>query len=40
MSVPSAMTGLPEPHVAIQAVGISATPFSTLNPCCSRISVT
>ena len=32
MSLPSEITGLPDPHVAIQAVGIPATPSSTVNP--------
>ena len=26
------MTGEPDPHLAIQAVGIFAIPFSTVNP--------
>ena len=30
MSEPSEMTGLPSPHVATQAVGMPATPRSTL----------
>src|SRR5215207_8525810 len=39
MSEPSAMTGLPDPHVAIHAVGMPATPRSTLKPFFSRIPV-
>ncbi len=31
------MTGLPEPQVAIQAVGIPEIPFSTVNPFFSRM---
>src|SRR5690348_12419868 len=37
MSEPNEMTGLPDPHFATNAVGIPATPRSTLNPFCSRI---
>ena len=32
MSEPSAITGLPEPHVATHAVGMPATPRWTLKP--------
>ena len=32
------MTGLPSPNVAVNAVGILATPRSTLNPAFSRSS--
>jgi len=32
MSDPSAITGLPDPQVATQAVGIPATPSVTVNP--------
>ena len=32
------MTGLPEPKVAVNAVGIFATPRSTLKPAFSRVS--
>ena len=39
MSEPNAMTGLPEPHFATHAVGIPATPRSTVNPFCSRMPV-
>ena len=31
-SVPTAMTGEPEPQVAHQALGMPATPFSTVKP--------
>jgi hypothetical protein len=31
-SEPSAITGLPNPHRAVQAVGIPASPFSMVNP--------
>ena len=33
------MTGLPEPQVATHAVGMPATPRSTLKPCVSRMPV-
>src|SRR5580704_14866303 len=36
ISLPSAITGLPLPHRAIQEVGIPETPFSTVNPFFSR----
>ena len=39
ISDPSAITGFPLPHSAIQAVGIPEIPFSTLKPLFSRISV-
>ena len=39
MSEPSAMTGLPDPHVATNAVGMPATPSSTLNPFVLRMSI-
>ena len=32
MSEPSAITGLPLPHVAMNAVGMPATPSSTVKP--------
>ncbi|MEE8146750.1 MAG: hypothetical protein V3T24_04040 [Longimicrobiales bacterium] len=32
MSLPNAMTGLPEPHLAHHAVGIPAMPSSTSKP--------
>ena len=32
MSEPSAITGLPEPHVAMNAVGMPAMPSWTVNP--------
>ncbi len=32
MSEPSAMTGLPRPHVAMNDVGMPATPSSTVKP--------
>ena len=38
MSEPSEMTGLPEPQVATQAVGIPAIPSVTVNPFFLRIS--
>ena len=38
MSDPSAITGLPLPQVAIQAVGIPAMPSSTAKPFLTRIS--
>ncbi len=38
-SDPSAITGLPEPNFATQAVGIPATPRSTVKPFCSRMPV-
>ena len=40
MSVPSAMTGVPDPHRATQEVGMPATPVSTVKPCSSRMPVT
>ena len=40
MSLPNAITGFPDPQVAIHAVGISATPRSTWKPFCSRMPVT
>ena len=40
MSVMKAMTGLPDPKLAIHAVGIPAMPFSTLKPFFSSRSVT
>jgi hypothetical protein len=40
MSEPIAITGLPVPHVAIQAVGMPDSPFSTLKPFFSRMPVT
>ena len=39
-SVPRAMTGEPEPHVAHHELGMPATPCSTVNPWSSRMSVT
>ncbi len=39
MSEPSEITGLPSPQVATQAVGIPATPRSTLKPSFSRMPV-
>ncbi len=39
MSEPSAMTGLPEPHVAMKAVGIPAIPAWTVNPFFFRMSM-
>src|SRR5262245_17142043 len=35
MSEPSEITGFPDPHLATKAVGIPATPRSTLKPFCS-----
>ena len=32
MSVPNAITGLPLPHFATHAVGMPATPSSTVKP--------
>src|SRR5271168_821919 len=37
ISEPSEITGLPDPHVATHAVGIPATPCSTLKPSFSRM---
>jgi hypothetical protein len=37
MSEPIEITGFPEPHEATQAVGIPATPSSTVNPFCRRM---
>ena len=39
MSEPSEITGLPEPHVAVHAVGMPATPRVTLKPFFSRMPV-
>ena len=39
MSEPSEITGLPDPQVATNPVGIPATLRSTLKPFCSRIPV-
>ena len=39
MSEPSEMTGLPEPQVAIQAVGMPEIPSSIENPFCRRMPV-
>ena len=39
ISDPSAITGLPDPQVAIHAVGIPAMPRSILKPSFSRIPV-
>ena len=39
MSDPSEITGLPDPQVATNAVGMPATLRCTLNPFCSRIPV-
>ena len=39
MSEPSAITGDPVPHRATHAVGIPATPRSTVKPFCSRMPV-
>ena len=39
ISLPIAMTGLPEPQRATQAVGMPATPRSIVKPFFSRISV-
>ena len=39
MSDPSAITGLPLPHVAIHAVGMPPIPRSTVKPFFSRTSV-
>ena len=39
MSEPNEITGFPEPHFAIHAVGIPAVPRSTAKPFCSRIPV-
>jgi hypothetical protein len=33
------MTGLPDPHVAIHAVGMPEIPSSMVKPCCRRILV-
>src|SRR5260221_12147689 len=38
-ALPRAMTGLPLPQRAIQAVGMPAMPFSTLNPFLARMVV-
>ena len=38
MSEPSAITGLPLPHVAIHAVGMPPMPRSTVKPFFSRMS--
>ena len=37
MSEPNEMTGEPLPHFATHAVGMPATPRSTLKPFCSRM---
>ena len=37
-SEPSAITGLPEPHVATHAVGMPATPSRTVKPFVLRMS--
>jgi len=39
MSEPNEITGLPEPQRATNAVGMPATPRSTLKPFCSRMPV-
>ena len=39
MSEPSAITGLPEPQLAVHAVGMPATPRSIRKPFFSRIPV-
>src|SRR3954469_15817829 len=39
ISEPNAITGFPEPHLAVHAVGIPATPRSTVKPSCSSVSV-
>ena len=39
MSEPSEITGLPDPQVASQAVGMPATPRSILKPSFSRMPV-
>ena len=39
MSEPSAITGLPDPHVRDPAVGMPATPRSTVKPFFSRMPV-
>jgi hypothetical protein len=39
MSEPSAITGLPEPQRAVHAVGMPATPRSTVKAFCSRTPV-
>ena len=39
MSLPSAMTGPPVPQVAVQAVGMPATPRSILKPFFSSTEV-
>ena len=39
ISEPSASTGLPDPQVATNAVGIPATPASTVNPFFSRMAI-
>ena len=39
MSEPSAITGLPDPQVAIHAVGMPAMPRSIVKPSFSRIPV-
>ena len=39
MSEPNEMTGLPEPQRATNAVGMPATPRSTVKPFCSRMPV-
>jgi hypothetical protein len=39
MSEPSASTGLPDPQVAMKAVGIPAMPSSTVNPFFFRTSI-
>jgi hypothetical protein len=39
MSEPSAMTGLPDPQVAMKAVGMPAMPSSTANPFFLRMPI-
>ena len=39
MSEPSAITGLPDPQVAMNAVGMPAIPSSTVKPFFSRMSI-
>src|SRR5918993_402180 len=40
MSLPRAITGLPDPQVAMKAVGMPATPSSTVKPFLRRMSTT
>ena len=40
MSLPRAITGFPDPQLAMNAVGMPATPSSTVNPFFRRMSTT